>query len=342
MLCGVTTSPTPQRVMPRSAVAAPAVVAAAVLFGTTGTAQELGPDGTTPLGVGTLRIVVGSVALWCFARRFPPLDVLRRHLGLFVLGAVGVAAYQPAFFAGTARSGVALGTVVALGSGPVFAGLIELVWLKRVPSRRWFIATAVTVAGGALLVLSGARGGVSGDDVVTFVGVAASLAAGASYAVYAIASKLMIMRGVHSTVSLAWPFTLGALVLVPFAAAEPLGWATSGSGMLMLAHLGILTVGLAYFLYGWGLRTLETSTAVTLTLAEPVTAALLAVVVLDERLRPTGWAGVALVVLGLAMVGGVRLRAFGRGWGRREVPRSASSGTAAATGRRARRRPADR
>ena len=337
MLCDVTASPTPQRVLPPLAV-----VAAAVLFGTTGTAQELGPDGTTPLGVGTLRIVVGSAALWCFARRFPPLDVLRRHRGLLVMGAVGVAAYQPAFFAGTARSGVALGTVIALGSGPVFAGLIELVWLKRVPSRRWFVATAVTVAGGALLVFSGTRGTVGGHDPVTVVGVSASLAAGASYAVYAIASKLLILRGVDSTVSLAWPFTLGAVVLLPFAVGEPLGWSTSGSGVLMLAHLGVLTVGLAYFLYGWGLRTLETSSAVTLTLAEPVTAALLAVVVLDERLRPAGWAGIALVVLGLAMVGGVRLRALGRGWAPRGVPRSASSGTAAATGRRARRRPADR
>jgi drug/metabolite transporter, DME family len=329
---------TPSRTPARRTLPPAAVIGAAVLFGTTGTAQELGPDGTTPLSVGTLRIVVGAVALWFCARRLPPFATLRAHVGLVVLGAVGVAAYQPSFFAGTARSGVALGTVVALGSGPVFAGLIELLWLKRVPTRRWLAATAVTIAGGGLLVFSGAGAGGS----VSVVGVAASLTAGASYAVYAIASKLMILRGVHSTVSLAWPFTLGALVLLPFVAGEPLEWVVSGRGVLMLAHLGVLTVGLAYYLYGWGLRTLDTSTAVTLTLAEPVTAALLAVMVLDERLRPTGWVGAALVMVGLAMVGGVRLRAFGRGWGPRAAPRSASSGTAAATGRRARRRPAGR
>jgi drug/metabolite transporter, DME family len=329
----------PSSSSPRHRLIAPgAVIGAAVLFGTTGTAQELGPDGTTPLGVGTLRIVVGAVALWCFARRLPPLATLRLHPGLVVLGAVGVAAYQPTFFAGTARSGVALGTVVALGSGPIFAGLIELLWLNRRPARRWMLATTVTIVGGALLVFSGAGAG----GTVSVVGIAASLTAGASYAVYAIASKLMIMRGVQSTVSLAWPFTVGALLLVPFAVGEPLGWATSGAGALMLVHLGVLTVGLAYFWYGWGLRTLESYTAVTLTLAEPVTAALLAVLVLDERLRTTGWAGVALVVLGLALVGGVRIRAFGRGWATRGEPRSASSGTAEATERPARRRPADR
>jgi drug/metabolite transporter, DME family len=284
-----------------------AVVAAAMLFGTTGTAQELGPDGTTPLGVGTLRIVVGAGALWCFARTRPSWAELARHRWLFMLGAVGVAAYQPAFFTGTSRSGVALGTVVALGSGPVFAGLIEWIWLSRRPTGRWLAATAVMVLGGALLVFAGEAGA-----TVDAVGVLGSLAAGFGYAVYAIAAKLLIDRGVDSTVSLAWPFSIGALLLVPFALGEPLAWALTAEGALMLVHLGVLTVGLAYFLYGWGLRTLSSSTAVTLTLAEPLTASIVAVVVLDERLRPAGWLGAALVVVGLAAVGGVRLRPWRR------------------------------
>lgn len=40
-----------------------AVLAAAVLFGTTGTAQALGPESTTPLGVGAARLIVGGTAL---------------------------------------------------------------------------------------------------------------------------------------------------------------------------------------------------------------------------------------------------------------------------------------
>ena len=40
-----------------------AVLGAAVLFGTTGTAQALGPDGTSPLGVGAVRLAVGGLAL---------------------------------------------------------------------------------------------------------------------------------------------------------------------------------------------------------------------------------------------------------------------------------------
>lgn len=287
--------------MPRPsahATAAVAVVAAAMLFGTTGTAQELGPDGTTPLGVGTVRIVIGSLALWAFARVVPDLAVLRRHRSIVLLGAVGVAAYQPAFFAGTGRAGVALGTVVAIGSGPVFAGIIEWVWLRRPPGARWIVATALTIAGGALAVFAGSE-----SATIDPVGIAAAAAAGCSYAVYAIAAKSLIVRGVHSTVALAWPFTLGAVMLIPFAIGEPLGWVTTGSGAVMVAHLGVLTVGLAYVLYGWGLRLLTTSTAVTLTLAEPLTATLAAVVVLGERPGAIGWAGSTLILLGLVLVG---------------------------------------
>ncbi len=275
-----------------------AVVAAAILFGTTGTARELAAPDASSLSVGALRIIVGSVVLWAFARSWPQWSVLRRWPLVVLLGGAGVAVYQPAFFTGTARSGVALGTVVALGSGPVFAGLIEWVRFAQRPSRWWAMATAVTVVGGALLVFSSGGGG-SFDPV----GIAAALVAGLGYAMYAIAAKVLIDRRVDSTVALAWPFTIGAILLVPFAVFEPLDWVLTVPGALMLAHLGVVTVGVAYVLYGWGLRSIATSSAVTLTLAEPLTAAVAAAVLLGERLEPLGWIGAAVVLAGLFLTG---------------------------------------
>ncbi len=40
-----------------------AVLAAALLFGTTGTVEALGPDDTTPLSVGAVRMVIGGTGL---------------------------------------------------------------------------------------------------------------------------------------------------------------------------------------------------------------------------------------------------------------------------------------
>jgi DME family drug/metabolite transporter len=279
-----------------------AVLLAAVLFGTTGTAQALGPDDATPLGVGWLRIAVGAAALAAagaiVARRQARPPGWRADVGWLVLGGIGVAAYQPTFFTGTDRAGVALGTIVALGSGPAFAGALDAVLFRRRPAASWVRATAIALTGCALLVA--AQGGAT---VVDAVGVAAALAAGASFAVYATAAKVLIVRGMDATVALAAMFVIGAVLLAPLGLAQPLGWATSRDGALMVAHLGIVTVAVAYALYGYGLRSLPTSTAVVLTLAEPVMAAVAGVVVLDEELPALGWIGAAVVVAGLGLGG---------------------------------------
>jgi len=284
-----------------------AVVGAAVLFGTTGTAQALGPDSSTPLGVGTVRIAIGAITLWIIAHRVPRLARIRADWRLVAIGAVGVAAYQPGFFTGTDRLGVALGTIVALGSGPVFAGLIEWILGGR-PSVSWAAATGLAIAGGGLIVFAGESGA-----RFSVVGLAGALAAGLGYALYALATKRLILSGIGSTEASAWQFSFAALALFPALAFEPLDWLGTADGVLMALHLGVVCTGVAYLAYGWGLRTIDTSAATTLTLAEPVTAAALAVIVLDERLRWFGWFGAALVVAGLALVGGtVRARAWRR------------------------------
>ena len=287
-------------IRPSPITAALAIVGAAVLFGSTGTAQELGPDAATPFGVGAVRILIGAAVLWVIARQRPRWLVVRTHAGLVVPGAIGVAVYQPGFFTGTERLGVALGTIVALGSGPVFAGLIEWVTGRR-PSLRWAVATVLAIMGGSLLVFAGEAGA-----EFSAIGLCGALAAGLGYALYAVATKRLIGRGVASTEASAWQFSLGALMLIPFLLSQPLGWLGSASGVAMALHLGVLCTGVAYLLYGWGLRLIDTSTATTLTLAEPVTAGALAVVLLDERLQWFGWLGGGLVVIGLVVVGSAR------------------------------------
>ena len=275
-----------------------AVLGAAVLFGTTGTAKELGPDSATALGVGGIRILFGAITLWLIARSLPRWRDFRAFGVLLVIGGLGVAAYQPGFFAATDRLGVALGTIIALGSGPLFAGILELALGSR-PGAQWLMATVVSIIGGALLVIPGAA-----EADFSVVGLLAALTAGFGYAVYAVVTKRLIMRGLQATVASAWQFSIGALVLLPFLAGEPMGWLHTPNGLVMALWLGVAATGVAYLLYGYGLRTLDTATATTLTLAEPVTAALFALVVLDEHLSAIEWAGAGVVLLGLALAGG--------------------------------------
>jgi DME family drug/metabolite transporter len=66
-----------------------------------------------------------------------------------------------------------------------------------------------------------------------------------------------------------------------------------------MLHLGIVATGLAYWLFVRGLEHIPVSSAVTLSLAEPMTAAVLGVVVVGERLSGTAWCGLALILSGL-------------------------------------------
>src|SRR4051794_7874259 len=97
------------------------VLFAAVLFGTTGTARAIGPD-LDPLAVGAARIVVGAVLLAAFAVVRGGVRAPAGRRTVLFAGAC-VAVYQATFFAALAETGVAVGTVVAIGSAPAFAGL---------------------------------------------------------------------------------------------------------------------------------------------------------------------------------------------------------------------------
>ena len=278
------------------------MLGSALLFGTTGTAQALGPA-APPAAVGAARVVVGAAALVLAAALTGALTRRMRGGGPGVLvAAAGVAGYQVCFFAGVARTGVAIGTIVAIGSAPAVTGLLDLVVRRERPERRWALATALAVAGGALLIASGGEGEHAADPV----GVLLALGAGASYAIYTVAAKGSLDRGREPLAVMASAFGLGAVLLAPVLAVADVGWLARTDGILLAAYLGLGPTALAYVLFARGLRRLAPRTVATLTLAEPLTAAALGVAVLGERPPPVGIAGAALVLLGLLTLAGRR------------------------------------
>ncbi len=288
---------------PPAAIAA--VLAAAVLFGSSGTARELGSESASSLSVGAARITIGSLVLWSVVlatrRRdpLPDMSSLRRLRTLLLVGGLGVAAYTPLFFVAVDRAGVAVGTVVAIASGPFFAAALDW-WFRRVrPSMPWLLGTLVTVVGATAMIFGVDAGG---SDIQP-VGVAAALAAGLGYATYSVTSKATMERGLASTLALAIPFTIGVLAVVVMAVPESWAWLGTRSGLVMALYLGIVATGVAYALFGYGLRRLTSASAVTLVLAEPLTAVVLAAAILDEPIPWSGWVGVAVVIAGLALVG---------------------------------------
>jgi DME family drug/metabolite transporter len=201
---------------------------------------------------------------------------------------------------------VAVGTVVALGSGPAFAGLFGLLLRGERPPPRWALATALAVAGAALLVLAG--GDAAGVDPA---GVALALGAGASYGMYTVTSKTLLEAGQAPAGVMAVAFVGGAILLAPVLALGDTGWLGKPGGIALAAYLGLIPTALAYALFARGLERLPAASVATLTLAEPLTAATLGVVVLGERPGAIAALGAVLVLSGLLVLarqpGGDRL-----------------------------------
>lgn len=277
------------------------VLLAAVCFGTTGTAQALGPDGTSAVTVGAARIAVGAALLLLVeqlvARRAGRRAQRRPWArGPLAAGALGVAAYQLCFFAAVKDTGVAVGTVVALGSAPALAGAGGWLVDRRVPDRRWALATALACAGVAVLALAG------GGADVSAPGIALAVGAGAAYAGFTLASKRLLDQGHGVEPVMARTFGLGAVLLAPVLVLGDVGWLASPGGAAMALWLGAVPTALAYILFAGGLRHLPANEVATLTLAEPVTAALLGAVVLGERPGAIALAGIAAILAGLAVL----------------------------------------
>ena len=271
------------------------VLMAAALWGTTGTTMALAPAGAEPLGVGALRLLLGGVALAVLAflkgdfRRTGPLP-LRKLAGAGLM----IAAYQICFFNGVVLNGVALGTLVAIGSAPMLAGLLEWRFRSVRPGRRWLIATSLALGGCGLLLLP-----VDGlSPGVEAVGLLLSLGAGLAYAGYALVSKELLQH-MSPNAAVAAIFLPGALFLLPLLPLTELSWVMQPHGMLVILHLGLVTTAVAYLLFARGLRQISTAAAVTLTLAEPLVAGILGVLLVGERFGGRSLAGMMALGAGL-------------------------------------------
>ena len=270
------------------------VLLAAVCFGTTGTAQALGPD-ADPLAVGSARIVVGGALLLLCAHLLRA--ALPRNPRIVGAIAVAIAVYQLAFFAAVNQTGVAVGTVVAIGTGPAVAGLLGRLVNGEPLTTRWTVATTLAAIGVVLLVAAG-----GGEADVHVGGILLAVLAGSGYAIYTVLAKRLLDRGAEPIGVMAAGFGSAGVLLVPVLLIAGPGFLGAPGGLAMVLYLGAVPTALAYVLFARGLRHLSSGETTTIVLAEPLTAVLLGIVVLGEQPGAIAIAGAALVLAGLAVL----------------------------------------
>jgi DME family drug/metabolite transporter len=240
------------------------------------------------------------VALLVLRRVGELVDLARARPRQLLAVGVGTAAYQGFYFVSVTQVGVAVSTVVSLGLAPVLLTVAESVRHRRTPTRSRLAVLAAALTG---LVLVSVAGHESATGPAPLAGVLLAVASGTTYALTTVAGGSISRQAsplvLTSGMTLVGAVTLGlclALVDGPLVTDDP-------AAVAWLVYLGALTMALAYVLLYSGLRVVAPSTAVTASLVEPVTAAVVAAVVLSEALGPAAVVGILLVLGAVAGLG---------------------------------------
>ena len=275
------------------------VLCASVLWGTTGTAHSFAPDGMAAHWVGALRLVMAGAFFAVLAYSIPDARTQRNtplHWPRLLLCSLCMVTYNLAFFQGLKATGVGLGTAVAIGSSPIWAGLLQAVLQRRWPNPLWWLGTLTGVAGGFVMTL-----GQSGPWTAQASGIALCLLAGLAYGAYAVLSQPLLLQSGVGRVN-AWVFGLAALLSLPLAAMLGGAPVASAQAWGVVVYLGLVATGLAYLLFSMGLRTVSAATSVALSKLEPITAFVLSVLVVGETASWLSVAGLLGVLSGLWLV----------------------------------------
>ncbi|KDQ65986.1 DMT family transporter [Streptomyces halstedii] len=280
------------------------LVVAGVAWGTAGAAASLlyRVSDLGPLALsfwrcaGGLILLAGALALRPRRPRVP--ESGRRRL-LRVLGTgLGLTVFQSAYFAAVEATGLAVGTVVTLGAGPVLIAVGARLTMGERLGAGGVAAVAGALAGLGVLVLGG------GTAEVRPAGVLLALLAASGYAAITLLTRWLGRDGTSgdALATSAWAFGIGAVGLLPLALAEGLVPHTDAPGQVgwLMVYVAAVPTALAYALYFAGAAVVRSATVSVIMLLEPVSAAVIAVTVLGERLTAAMAAGTLVLLAAVA------------------------------------------
>ena len=271
------------------------VLSGAILWGTTGTAQTFLSNEAHPFVISAGRSAVGGFSLLFLVIIRKKVKFNRWPWKETFYAAVCISVFQLLFFSSVQLTGVAIASVVAIGSAPVFSGLIEWVFFKVLPTKVWLISTSFAIIGCFFLFIT------KGEVTVNPIGVMYSLIAGVGFALFTISSKGILQK--EETIPVvAMIFSISALLLMPFFFIYDVSWLKDVGNVGIIFYLGLATTSVAYVLYSRGLHKIPASSALTLSLAEPTTAAILGVFIVGEALSATSWIGILFLLGGIVVL----------------------------------------
>lgn len=259
-------------------------------------AQHLPPFTTAFLRFATAAALL-LLLTWRYEGRFPRLD--RRQTGLIILlGLTGVLSYNAMFFAGLRRIEASRAALI-IATCPAFIAVASAVVLRERFGPTKILGILFSVLG-ALVVVSQGRphqifaGGVGVGEMLI-------LGCVCSWVVYSLVGKA-VMKRLSPVASVAYSATIGAIGLGILASFEPLAASIGRATLLDWLSVGYLAVFGTVIGFVWfyqGVQRIGPTRAGLFINIVPISAVLLAFLILRE---PVTWwlaVGAALVLTGV-------------------------------------------
>lgn len=261
-----------------------------------------------PFFAAASRFTIASVVLLCLtgwqARReqrpFPVPANLRQLAGLFSLGLTGVFLYNAIFFTGLKFTTATNGALI-VAINPMLTAVLSAVWLREKVTPTQAAGLLLSLCGVAVVIAKGSLAVITtlsfnGGDIIM-------VGAPLCWALYSILGKKVLA---HFTplAATAYASLFGALLLIPAAfvdhAAKGGPWpAFSWLGWLAILQLALLGTVVGFVWWYEGVQRIGTARAAAFVNLVPLFGALLAALLLGERIVPAQLFGGGMVVCGV-------------------------------------------
>jgi len=214
---------------------------------------------------------------------------------LLVFGALIVTPFYLIYFYAVKFVGASTAALI-LYTAPAYVAVMSAALLSESITSRTIIALILALSGAALVNITETIRG-------NFLGISTAFIAAILYATYTVGARMLIKRGIESSHVALVPYLSSIPILAIYATLVEDHVALENFRQLSMAlYLALIPTGLAYVLYNYGLRTVEASRASILSTIEPVSATILAWIILGEPLYATKIIGASLIIFSAIIV----------------------------------------
>jgi drug/metabolite transporter (DMT)-like permease len=277
-----------------------ALVIVMIVWGSTFVVTKAAVEDFPPLTLAFLRFAIASLLLWQLARPRGGLGAALRKVRLrrlVLLAFAGVAVFTCSFNYAMVYGSAAQGALL-YATVPAVVAIAAALFLKERLHGRRVLGIALSIAGAALIVLSGEERTATAS--APLLGAAFMLVAVLVWGLYTVAAKALAT--LDQIVLIFAISTIGALLLVPASAIElavvgiP---AASARAWLGVIYLSVFASAGAYVLYSFALRELDASAVGAFNNIDPVVGLATAFLFLGESLTAVQGVGALVVLAGM-------------------------------------------